>query len=145
MGPATGWTLSVIASTSINALNFCTMPESVFLDEKEIVLNETLIIPDGSVAKVVRNLDSGDVLKMNLTFVAGTPGESPKTSWVLEGDALLVKFEGWTTPTPSAFRKPIPIGRTDTREEIYILAAATRVGETTIVIFQVLIGKTATP
>jgi len=109
------------------------------LDEKEIVLNESFIVPDGSCVTFDVAVEGNDAIKMKLSFKP--EGASPRVDWQLEADNRLhITFQGWVSSLGTSLKKPARVGQTINGSAIGFMAYHHRIGDTNRVDFHVLLG-----
>lgn len=81
----------------------------ISIDGKNLVLNETFILPDGDNATIETTIE-GFKLVISFTIVPGKQGEDYSGKWTWENGIVNMTFVGWNNPLGTCLKKPEKFG-----------------------------------
>lgn len=114
------------------------------IGDKKIIYSASLIVPDGESASVSFVLGSW-VARMRIEFGGDTSKDGKSTINVKGEDPTTgestITFLNWRNPIGTATTKPINIGKTNTNQDIFVLATHWYIGSVNKLDIQFLLGK----
>lgn len=93
------------------------------IGDRKVVYNCSLILPEGETASIEFLIDHWRV-KIQINFLNDAERTSESIISINRTDQeLLITFLNWKNPVGTATIKPVEIGRTNTRQQLSMMAA----------------------
>jgi hypothetical protein len=105
---------------------------------KEVILSQTLLIPDGEEA-TVETVVEGWTVKIIVHFIPNG-SEKPTVEWITEDDFLRMTFKGWRSTLGGGSQKPLKLGETETKRPLEFMVYHMRSGKLNRLDLQLLLG-----
>lgn len=109
------------------------------IGDKNIIISETLLIPDGEVAEISYEIAEGDLLTIKISFTEDPEISEQSMEYEFRESEFIFKFKNFKDPLGTSNRQPIHFANSNAGEAISFLAVCRKLTGLSQILLQVML------